>query len=380
MSNRKETIKWVALFVAIVLLFAGVGTSLYMIFGHKTAEPVQQGQEQNADELPVENNGDESPLVVSNVQEEGVRLMFASATVQPKVLLAGNVLEEPVRTHSGGENDGEALCVTQTVTATITPATVVDKYVTWSLAWDANAPLKNQDISQYVTVTTENEGDLTAHINCFQSFKGSKIILTCRTRQGNKSATAEVQFQGAPSSMEINSPSGISKTNIGAMNVDMLYVGSNYNLSLALDNIFHDVGTNFSDFTVTVSGVGSVTCGKFVRSPRGQGWNNHDTIVDFSTIASNFITASVTNYTLNLNVTKSLYDYCESEETHYVEGNGQTTTYTNKLYSLNTDSDGNKPYFVITVRHNTLGFSAQYKCFIGEAVSNVQLTNSTITF
>ena len=180
--------------------------------------------------------------------------------------------------------------------------------------------------------------------------------------------------------MEINSPSGISKTNIGAMNVDMLYVGSNYNLSLALDNIFHDVGTNFSDFTVTVSGVGSVTCGKFVRSPRGQGWNNHDTIVDFSTIASNFITASVTNYTLNLNVTKSLYDYCESEETHYVEGNGQTTTYTNKLYSLNIDSDGNKPYFLITVRHNTLGFSAQYKCFIGEAVNNVQLNKSTITF
>lgn len=371
MTNRKESIKWIALFVAIVLLFAGVGTSLYMIFGHKNAEPVQQEQnqvEQNADEQPAENNGDESPLVVSNVQEEGVRLMFASATVQPKVLLAANGDRSVVE------------CVSQTVTATITPSTVVDKYVTWSVAWDASAPLKNQDISQYVTVTQDNEGDLTAQINCFKSFKGSKIILTCTTRQGNKKATAEVQFQGAPASMEINSPSGVSKTNIGAMNVDMLYVGSSYSLNLALDNIFHDVGTNFSDFTVTVSGVGSVTCGKFVRSPRGQGWNNHDTIVDFSTIASNFITASVTNYTLTLNVTKSLYDYYESEETHYVEGNGQTTTYTNKLYSLNIDSDGNKPYFVITVRHNTLGFSAQYKCFIGEAVSNVSMSKSTITF
>ena len=164
------------------------------------------------------------------------------------------------------------------------------------------------------------------------------------------------------------------------MNVDMLYVGNSYSLNLALDNIFHDVGTNFSDFTVTVSGVGSVTCGTFTRSPRGQGWSSHSNVIDFSTIASEFITGSVTNYTLTLNVTKSFYDYYESEDTHYVEGNGQTTTYTNKLYSLNTDNDGNKPYFVITVRHNTLGFSAQYKCFIGEAVSNVQLTNSTITF
>ena len=370
MTNRKESIKWVALFVAIVLLFAGVGTSLYMIFGHKTAEPVQQ--EQPAEQPTETEEAETTSLMVSNVQEQGIKLAFASYEVKP-------LLAAPV--HSGGENDRSgAECVTQTVTATITPSTVVDKYVTWSVAWDSSAALKNQDISQYVTVTQDEEGSLTAQINCFKSFKGSKIILTCTTRQGGKKATAEVQFQGAPSSMEINSPSGVSKTNIGAMNVDMLYVGSSYSLNLALDNIFHDVGTNFSDFTVTVSGVGSVTCGKFVRSPRGQGWNNHDTIVDFSTIASNFITASVTNYTLTLNVTKSLYDYYESEETHYVEGNGQTTTYTNKLYSLNTDNDGNKPYFLITVRHNTLGFSAQYKCFIGEAVSNVQLTNSTITF
>lgn len=382
MTNRKESIKWIALFVAIVLLFAGVGTSLYIIFGHKAADPVQQEQnqvEQHADEQPAENNGEESLLEVSNVQEDGIRLMFASATVQPKLLLAGNI-EEPVKTHSGGEDEGGALCVTKTVSAVITPSTVVDKYVTWSLAWDSSAPLKNQDISQYVTITQDNEGDLTAQINCFKSFKGSKIILTCTTRQGGKKATAEVQFQGAPSSMEINSPSGVSKTDIGAMNVDMLYVGNSYSLNLALDNIFHDVGTNFSDFTVTVSGVGSVTCGTFTRSPRGQGWSSHNNVIDFSTIASEFITGSVTNYTLTLNVTKSLYDYYESEETHYVEGNGQTTTYTNKLYSLNTDNDGNKPYFVITVRHNTLGFSAQYKCFIGEAVSNVQLTNSTITF
>lgn len=85
MTNRKETIKWIALFVAIVLLFAGVGTSLYMIFGHKNAEPAQQEQvEQKDDEKPVENNGEESALVVSNVQEEGIRLMFASA--QPKFL------------------------------------------------------------------------------------------------------------------------------------------------------------------------------------------------------------------------------------------------------------------------------------------------------
>ena len=376
----------IALIVAFVLLFAGVGTSLFMIFGHKDAAPVEQEQtEKPVEEQPAESN--EQALLVSNIQENGVSLMFAS--VQPKVLLANNEVNATVvpNVHSGGaDNDDEVIvrgataCVTQTVTATITPATVVDKYVTWSLAWDASAPLKNQDISQYVTITQDNEGDLTAQINCFRSFKGSKIILTCTTRQGGKTATAEVQFQGAPSSMTISSPNGVSQTNLGNMNVDMLYVGQNYNLNLALDNIFHDVGTGFSDYTVTVSGAGTVTCGTFVRSPRGQGWNNHNNVIDFSEIASNFITASVTNNVLNLNVTKSLYDYYECEETHYVEGNGQTTTYTNKLYSINTSPDGNKPYFVITVRHNTLGFSAEYKCFIGESVNNVNLSKATITF
>lgn len=53
---------------------------------------------------------------------------------------------------------------------------------------------------------------------------------------------------------------------------------------------------------------------------------------------------------------------------------------TNKLYSINTDSDGNKPYFLVTVKHKTLGFSAQYKFFIGEEVSKVSPSKATITF
>ena len=63
-----------------------------------------------------------------------------------------------------------------------------------------------------------------------------------------------------------------------------------------------------------------------------------------------------------------------------IEGNGETTTYTNKLYSINTDSDGNKPYLIVKVQHKTLGFSAQYKFFIGEEVSKVTTSKATITF
>ena len=132
--------------------------------------------------------------------------------------------------------------------------------------------------------------------------------------------------------------------------------------------------------TVIVTGVGSVTCDSYSQSGRGAGWSSHSNIVDFNKIAKEFVTCSTSGNTLSINVTKSLYDYYESKETKIVEGNGETTTYTNKLYSINTDSDGNKPYFLVTVKHKTLGFSAQYKFFIGEEVSKVSPSKTTITF
>ena len=132
--------------------------------------------------------------------------------------------------------------------------------------------------------------------------------------------------------------------------------------------------------TLIVTGVGSITCGSYSQSGRGAGWSSHSNIVDFNKIAKEFVTCSTSGNTLSINVTKSLYDYYESKETKIVEGNGETTTYTNKLYSINTDSDGNKPYFLVTVKHKTLGFSAQYKFFIGEEVSKVSPSKPTITF
>ncbi len=132
--------------------------------------------------------------------------------------------------------------------------------------------------------------------------------------------------------------------------------------------------------TLIVTGVGSITCGSYSQSGRGAGWSSHSNIVDFNKIAKEFVTCSTSGNTLSINVTRSLYDYYESKETKIVEGNGETTTYTNKLYSINTDSDGNKPYFLVTVKHKTLGFSAQYKFFIGEEVSKVSPSKPTITF
>ena len=349
---NKEKFKWIAVFTALILLFASVISALAIAIGNKPVEVKTEGQDVSA-------AAEDNPMVMLTM---GNATIFRAAPEVSKV------------------DTPEQVYVSQTVTATITPSTVVDKYVTWSVAWANDAPLKDKNISDYIKVTDDSQGNLTATVNCYKSFKGSKAILTCTTRQGGKTGTVNIVYEGVPSSMSITAPTGVTKYNLGKDSVDLLYVGKSYSLNLAMDNIFHSVGSNFNDFTVTVTGVGSVTCGSYSQSGRGAGWSSHSNVVDFNKIAKEFVTCSTSGNTLSINVTKSLYDYYESKETKIVEGNGETTTYTNKLYSINTDSDGNKPYFLVTVKHKTLGFSAQYKFFIGEEVSKVSPSKTTITF
>jgi len=352
--TNKENIKWIAVFTAIVLLFVGVISSLAIAIGNKPTE--------------VKTDGQENVSAATEVNRMVLLTMGGATIVQgvPEISISGDTTEQ--------------VYVSQTVTATINPSTVVDKYVTWSVAWAADAQLKDKDISEYIKVTDDSQGNLKATVNCYKSFKGSKAILTCTTRQGGKTATIDIVYDGIPSSMTIEAPSDVTKYNLGKNSVDLLYVGKTYSLNLAMDNVFHDVGSKFNNFTITVTGVGSVTCGSYSESGRGAGWNSYNNIVDFNKIAKEFVTCTTSGNTLSINVTKSFYDYYESKETKIVEGNGETTTYTNKLYSLNTDSDGNNPYFLVTVKHKTLGFSAQYKFFIGEEVSEVATDKTVITF
>ena len=357
--KKSDAAKWVIVFLLIILLAAGVASSLFI--GIKNMK--------NAEEEKVPEVTEEKITETAGISEP---TFLTLSMGQARIM---SLSEE---TETGSETEGNY--VSQTVSAVITPSTVVDKYVTWSLAWDTAAALKDSDISEYLRLSDDSQGNITATVNCYKSFRGSKAILTCTTRQGNVSASVDVVYEGVPSEMVIPSPSGVTQYNLGKDSVDLLYVGSIYSTTFTLDNIFHDVGTSYNDYTVTVSGAGTVNCGVYSESPRGAGWTSTGNTVDFSSIANEFISYTVTARTIRINVIKSLYDYYESKETTTVEGNGETTTYTNKLYALNTDSEGNLPYFIVTVRHNTLKFSAQYKFFISEEVSGVSTNTTSVAF
>lgn len=351
---NKEKFKWIAVFTALILLFAGVISALAIAIGNKTVEVKTEGQDVSA---ATEDN----PMVLLTM---GNATIFRAAPEVSKV------------------DTPEQVYVSQTVTATIMPSTVVDKYVTWSVAWANDAPLKDKNISDYIKVTDDSQGNLTATVNCYKSFKGSKAILTCTTRQGGKTGTVNIVYEGVPSSMSITAPTGVTKYNLGKDSVDLLYAGKTYSLNLAMDNVFHDVGSNFNDFDVTVKGVGTVQWADYVINPRGTGFN-----IDYSNIPTmsldsmkdKCVTATVEGGVLKIQAKDSYFNYYEKFNVNETYG-GANGTYTKHYYASVKDADGNNPYFLVTVKHKTLGFSAQYKFFIGEEVSQVTPSKTTITF
>lgn len=351
---NKEKFKWIAVFTALILLFAGVITSLAIAIGNKPVEVKTEGQDVSA---ATEDNS----MVLLTM---GNATIFRAA---PEV--------------SKGDTP-EQVYVSQTVTATITPSTVVDKYVTWSVAWANDAPLKDKNISDYIKVTDDSQGNLTATVNCYKSFKGSKAILTCTTRQGGKTGTVNIVYEGVPSSMSITAPTGVTKYNLGKDSVDLLYAGKTYSLNLAMDNVFHDVGSNFNDFDVTVKGVGTVQWADYTINPRGTGFN-----IDYSNIPTmslesmkdKCVTATVEGGVLKIQAKDSYFNYYDKFTVNSTYGEPYGT-YAKHYYASVKDADGNNPYFLVTVNHKTLGFSAQYKFFIGEEVSKVTPSKTTITF
>ena len=273
---------------------------------------------------------------------------------------------------AGGSGDAYT---SQTVIAVITPDSVQDKYVTWSIAWADGAALSSKNVSDYIVL--EQDGTTTCTLKCYKAFRGSNIILTCRTRQDNKTCTATITFNGIPSSMSLGNSQGQGSYNLGSMTVPLLKTNSSYTVPINLDNIFHDVGS-YNNFSVTVSGVGTVTLGDYVITQRGQGWNSHDNTVALSDIADQLVTCSIVDGNkLKIVVNKSIYGYYERVTEGSSEGNGNTTHYYNKVYEVHKDSSGNEPYVVITVKHNTYGFTATYKCFIQETVESVAISGST---
>nr|MCR5193683.1 hypothetical protein [Bacteroidales bacterium] len=138
---RKDSIKWIA--VVLVILILGVAVAAALTQGFTNANPYgwldkkQAEPEEPADEEEeVEPQMRISLLSVSDFQEFGILLEEAEAV-----------------TAADGDTAFE-----KTLTATVLPADATDKSVDWSVAWFENASRANQNINTYVTVTPTANG------------------------------------------------------------------------------------------------------------------------------------------------------------------------------------------------------------------------------
>lgn len=83
-----------------------------------------------------------------------------------------------------------------TLTATVTPSNADNKKVDWTIAFanPASEWASGKTVTDYVTVTPESDGSLTATVQCLQDF-GEQIIITVTSRDNsNAKATCTVDF------------------------------------------------------------------------------------------------------------------------------------------------------------------------------------------
>lgn len=128
-QEKKNSIKWIATLMAIIVLFAGVGAALGLV--------IQQMKQNNTD-TPIAS-GDGKDMFEGQIYEMPSVLAFsADATT--------------------AADSGHTASVT--LTATVLPVEATNKLVDWSVAWGVTKQHGSENVTDYVTVTPKSDGTL----------------------------------------------------------------------------------------------------------------------------------------------------------------------------------------------------------------------------
>lgn len=162
--KKSDKVKWIAVLVAIVVLFAGVLAALIPTYVGKD-KPIEN-------EITPETN----PVVMQTIRAEGIRLAMT-----------------PMAERVAETNAENSVVGTATVTATIEPADAQNKTVEWAVAFkDAQSTwATGKNVTDYVMVEPTASGALTATVTCKQAF-GEPIEIKVKSKD-NPACVAVVQ-------------------------------------------------------------------------------------------------------------------------------------------------------------------------------------------
>src|SRR5574344_41694 len=150
---RKDKIKWIAVFTAIILLFVGVISAL--------AISIRANDADNAPEKPI-------------VTDDGTN--NADVVKQTRVLLSST----PFALTSTDERGVNT--VSKKITATVLPVDAPDKSVDCSIEWCT--PIEGKAVTDYLTITPDSDGSLTATITAYKGLEGASAYVKATTRVG----------------------------------------------------------------------------------------------------------------------------------------------------------------------------------------------------
>ena len=228
-NEKTNKIKWIAVFTAIILLFAGVISSLVITIGNKPVEA------KVADDIKAAIEPTENPVSDENIAPVALKMSKSFTTYA-----------------ANGQQT-----VSKVITATVMPVDAPDKSVDWSIKWCT--PIEGKDISEYLTLTPESDGSLTATITALKGFEGGSAYVTATTRVGGFTATCLIMYDGKPESLSFTH-NGKEITNTGTVN---LTAGTTNEITLNLKNTLGAVGSKYGDFEIVkVQGQGRFTLTK----------------------------------------------------------------------------------------------------------------------
>lgn len=198
--------------------------------------------------------------------------------------------------------------VSRTLTATVLPVDAPDKSVDWTIEWCVPV-FEGADISDYLTVTPESDGALSATVTAFQGFEGGSAYVTCTTRIGGYSAQCLITYDGAPESLVFV----INGTDYNTSSMASLTAGQSYDIELALRNTLGAVGSKYGNYELKDIRMQ----GRFVAEKReivnGTVTSREEVTIDLEsgkagdfTISTNeFMTVALNGNILSINVLRS---------------------------------------------------------------------------
>ena len=353
MTKLNENQRFIALAVAVVLLFAGVFASVAMDIAQTKAI-------NNLEEAHYDLDSATGMLKVEDFETE--------ITAQPmsRVKIKASTPRLMANADAGVATVAETY-VAQELTATIFPNTASNILVDWSVAWESTSQAAN--ISEYITVTPSYEGSRLCEVRCYKALPGNAVI-TVTTRDGGHTAKCTVKFVGIPQFMVVHN-SDIEMDTDGNYKV-LMFDAKTYDFNVALVNIFNSVGDTYKSYSVvSCTPFGNIMTGSYCEYADGtEEW--YDDIEETPlTTYSNQFRATISDSTLKVTIPNVGGLYSNYSET------SSETMYDDYFYSA---IEGEVCGVTVVVK-NTSGLTATVKIvFDSDAVVSVSLDESSLTF